>query len=74
MNIKKKEKELALSISSKLEFLIKTNRTKNFEISDFIGTTPVNFSKNRNLLKKGKFPNSSFLIGVSLFFKENFLF
>lgn len=74
MSIKQSEKEIALSISSKLEFLIKKNNVKNKVISEFVGTTTVNFSKNRNLLKRGKFPASNFLIGISLFFDENFLF
>ena len=71
--IKEKEKEIALQISSKLEYLIKTKRVKANEIADFIRIAKENFSRGRNLLKKGKLPPSYFLIGITLFFNENFL-
>lgn len=71
--IKENEKEIALQISSKLEYLIKTKRVKAKEIADFIGIAKENFSRGRNLLKKGKLPPSYFLIGIALFFNENFL-
>lgn len=71
--IKENEKEIALQISSKLEYSIKTKRIKAKEIADFIGIEKENFSRGRNLLKKGKFPPSHFLIGITLFFNENFL-
>lgn len=70
--IKKNEKEISLKISAKLEYLIKTKKIKAKEIANFIGITNVNFSKGRNLLKRGKFPPSHFLIGISLFFDEKF--
>lgn len=71
--MKLKEKEISLKISSSLEFLIKEKNIKATEISNFIGMSDVNFSKNRNNLKRGKFPTTQFLIGVSIFFQENFL-
>ena len=71
--IKETEKEIALQISSKLEYLIKTKRVKANEIADFIRIAKENFSRGRNLLKKGKLPPSYFLIGIALFFNENFL-
>ncbi|MDU1911080.1 hypothetical protein [Fusobacterium sp.] len=74
MNIKEKEKEISLKISSNLEFLIKEKNIRATEISSFIGMSDVNFSKNRNNLKRGKFPTSQFLIGISNFFHQNFLF
>ena len=67
-----KEKEISLQISSKLEYLIKNKSIKNKEIASFIGMTEVNFSRSRNLLKKGKFPTANFLIGISKFFDEKF--
>lgn len=66
------KKEIALKISSRLEYLISTKKIKNEEISSFIDMGVVNFSKNRCLLKKGKIPSSNFLLGITIYFKENF--
>ena len=62
--IKENEKEIALQISSKLEYLIKTERVKANEIAVFIGIAKENFSRGRNLLKKGKLPPSYFLMKI----------
>lgn len=67
------EKEIALKISSKLEHLIKIKKIKAQEIANFIGIDKQLVSRNRQILKTGKFSNSKFLIGVSKFFNENFL-
>ena len=67
------EKEISLKISSKLEYLIKTKKIKAKEIADYIGITKQLVSRNRQILKSGKLPNSKFLVGVSKFFEENFL-
>lgn len=72
MNIKDREKEISLKISSKLEFMIKKEKTRASTLSEFIGVTSVNFSRSRNNLKRGKLPTSYFLIGISNFFNENF--
>ncbi|MGL4569336.1 MAG: hypothetical protein ACRCU6_12525 [Fusobacteriaceae bacterium] len=61
------------SVSSKLEEEIKENKIKSSEIADFIGMSPENFSKVRNQIKVGKIPSSKFLIGISMYFKKNFL-
>lgn len=66
------EKEIALKISANLEFLIKKNKIKAQQIADFIGTTKQLVSRNRQLLKSGKLPNSKFLIGISLFLDYKF--
>ena len=67
------EKNIALRISSKLEFLIKTKKIKAIELSKYIGISKQLVSRNRQILKTGKLPNSKFLIGISYFFDENFL-
>lgn len=67
------EKEISLKISSKLEYLIKIKKIKAKEIADYIGITKQLVSRNRQILKSGKLPNSKFLVGVSKFFEENFL-
>lgn len=67
------EKEISLKISSKLEYLMKINSIKGSEIAKTIPMTNENFSFFRNKLKKGKFPSAKFLIGISVFFDENFL-
>jgi hypothetical protein len=66
------EKDIALKISANLEFLIKKNKVKAQQIADFIGTTKQLVSRNRQLLKSGKLPNSKFLVGISLFFDYKF--
>lgn len=68
------ERNASLKISSKLEYLIKTKKIKAQDISDFLGISKQLVSRNRQLLKSGKLPNSKFLVGVSEYFKENFLF
>lgn len=67
------EKEIALRISSRLEFLIKTKKIKAKELSDYIGISKQLVSRNRQILKSGKLPNSKFLVGISYFFDKNFL-
>lgn len=67
------EKDIALNISSKLEYFIKIKKVKAQEIADFIGIDKQLISRNRQILKSGKLPNSKFLVGVSKFFNENFL-
>lgn len=67
------EKEISLKISSRLEYLMKINNTKGSEIANTIPMTNENFSFFRNKLKKGKFPSARFLIGISIYFNENFL-
>ncbi len=67
------EKNASLKISSKLEFLIKTKKIKAQEIADFLGISKQLVSRNRQILKSGKLPNSRFLVGVSEYFNENFL-
>ena len=67
------EKNASLKISSKLEFLIKTKKIKAQEIAEFLGISKQLVSRNRQILKSGKLPNSRFLIGVSEYFNENFL-
>ena len=71
--IKETEKEIALQISSKLEYFIKIKKVKAQEIADFIGIDKQLISRNRQILKSGKLPNSKFLVGISKFFDENFL-
>lgn len=73
MNIVNQEKKISLKISSKLEYLMKKNKTKAKELSNYIGITEVNFSRIRNRLKEGKFPTVVFMIGISNYFDENFL-
>lgn len=68
------ERNASLKISSKLEYLIKTKKIKAQDISDFLGISKQLVSRNRQLLKSGILPNSRFLVGVSEYFKENFLF
>lgn len=72
MNILNQEEKISLKISSKLEYLMKVNKVKAKELSDFIGITEVNFSRVRNRLKEGKFPTFSFIAGISKFFDTNF--
>lgn len=72
MNIINQEEDISLKISSKLEYLMKINKIKAKELSDFIGITEVNFSRVRNRLKKGKFPTFAFIVGISKFFDTNF--
>lgn len=67
------EKDIALNISSKLEYFIKIKKVKAQEIADFIGIDKQLISRNRQILKSGKLPNSKFLVGISKFFNENFL-
>lgn len=67
------EKDIALNISSKLEYFIKIKKVKAQEIADFIGIDKQLISRNRQILKSGKLPNSKFLVGISKFFDENFL-
>lgn len=67
------EKDIALNISSKLEYFIKIKKVKAQEIADFIGIDKQLISRNRQILKSGKLPNSKFLVGISKFFGENFL-
>lgn len=67
------EKKSSLKISSKLEFLIKTKKIKAQELADYIGISKQLISRNRQMLKSGKLPNSKFLIGISEYFHENFL-
>lgn len=67
------EKEIALKISSELEYNIKTKRIKAQEIADFVGITKQLVSRNRQMLKSGKLPNSKFLVGISYYFNKNFL-
>lgn len=67
------EKNTSLKISSKLEFLIKTKKIKAQEIAEFLGISKQLVSRNRQILKSGKLPNSRFLVGVSEYFNENFL-
>lgn len=67
------EKNASLKISSKLEFLIKTKKIKAQEIAEFLGISKQLVSRNRQILKSGKLPNSRFLVGVSEYFNENFL-
>ena len=67
------EKDIALHISSKLEHFIKVKKVKAQEIADFIGIDKQLISRNRQILKLGKLPNSKFLVGISKFFNENFL-
>lgn len=67
------EKNIALKISSKLEFLIKTKKIKANDLSCYLGISKQLVSRNRQILKSGKLPNSKFLIGISYFFNENFL-
>lgn len=67
------EKNASLKISSKLEFLIKTKKIKAQEIADFLGISKQLVSRNRQILRSGKLPNSRFLVGVSEYFNENFL-
>lgn len=72
MNIINQEKVISLKISSKLEYLMKKNKIKAKDLSNYIGVTEVNFSRIRNRLKEGKFPTAVFIIGISNFFDENF--
>lgn len=67
------EKDIALNISSRLEYFIKIKKVKAQEIADFIGIDKQLISRNRQILKSGKLPNSKFLVGISKFFDENFL-
>ena len=66
------EREVALGISAKLEYLIKIKKVKAQQIANFIGIDKQLVSRNRQILKTGKLPNSKFLVGVSKFFNENF--
>lgn len=66
------EKNEALKISAKLEYLIKTKKVKAQDISNYIGLTKQVVSLNRQKLKSGRLPTAKFLLGITLFFKENF--
>lgn len=66
------KKEMALKISSKLEFLMKTKNIKGSDIANTIPMTVENFSYFKNRLKKGELPSAKFLVGISIFFKEDF--
>lgn len=66
------EKEEALKIYSKLEYLIKINKIKAIDISKYLQINKQSVSNNRQLLKSGKLPNGRFLVGISKFFNENF--
>lgn len=68
------EKNISLKISSKLEYLIKTKKTKAQDLAVFIGISKQLVSRNRQILKSGKLPNSRFLVGISEYFEENFLY
>lgn len=67
------EKNTSLKISSKLEYLIKIKKIKAQDLSDFLGISRQLVSRNRQMLKSGKLPNSKFLVGISEYFDENFL-
>lgn len=67
------EKKEALKISAKLEYLIKIKKVKAQDIANYIGLTKQVISLNRQKLKSGKLPTTKFLVGITLFFKENFL-
>ncbi|MGL5123403.1 MAG: hypothetical protein ACRC6K_04495 [Fusobacteriaceae bacterium] len=67
------EVEIALKISSKLEYLMKTKKIKGIDIAKTIPMTKENFSFHKNELKRGKIPNGRFLIAITIFFNENFL-
>lgn len=66
------EKEEALKIYSKLEYLIKINKIKAIDISNYLEINKQSVSNNRQLLKSGKLPNGRFLVGISKFFNVNF--
>lgn len=66
------EKEEALKIYSKLEYLIKINKIKAIDISNYLQINKQSVSNNRQLLKSGKLPNGRFLVGISKFFNESF--
>lgn len=68
-----KIKKIALKISAKLESKIIENRISLKELSEEIEMNIPNVSRNRNLLKRGKMPSLNFLIGISIYFDENFL-
>ncbi|MEG2848431.1 MAG: hypothetical protein RR904_06690 [Bacilli bacterium] len=72
-SIVEQEKEIALKISSKLEYLITTKNIRASELARFVGVSSANFSRMRVRMKEGKFPTTPFLIGISKFFDENFL-
>lgn len=67
-----KEKNVALKISAHLDYLLKTKNIQIQDIASELKCTRQSMSYNRNLLKKGKLPNTSFLIQLSNFFKFNF--
>lgn len=67
------EKKEALKISVKLEYLIKIKKIKAQDIAIYTGLTKQVVSLNRQKLKSGKLPTSKFLLGITLFFNENFL-
>ncbi len=67
------EKNTSLKISAKLEYLIKIKKIKAQDLSDFLGISRQLVSRNRQMLKSGKLPNSKFLVGISEYFNENFL-
>lgn len=67
------EKNIALTISANLEYTLKTKKIKANELADFLEVSKQSVSINRQILKKGKLPNSRFLVGVSIFLNENFL-
>lgn len=66
------EREEALKIYSRLEYLIKINKIKAIEISRYLQINKQSVSNNRQLLKSGKLPNGRFLVGISKFFNEKF--
>lgn len=72
-SIVEQEKEIALKISSKLEYHITKNNVKASELARFVGVSSANFSRMRVRLREGKFPTTPFLVGISKFFNENFL-
>lgn len=73
MKLKNEFVEGSKKISKKLEYLIYTNDTNLKELSQFIGINYPNFSRIRTGLKRGELPTLKFLIGISKFYKENFL-
>lgn len=65
--------EVALKISSQLEYLIKTKKTDVNELAKLAGINYVNFSKKRSALRAGVLPNNKFIVAISYYYKKNFL-
>lgn len=66
------EKKEVLKISAKLEYLIKTRKIKAQDMANYMGVTKQVISLNRQKLKSGKLPTAKFILGITLFFEENF--